>query len=187
MLKKGTVIQSNGSNYIVSCDNQHYDCVIKGKLRQKGYNSTNPVAVGDFVEFDISKDPATITQIFERRNCIIRKSTNLSKQSHIIAANIDQAVFVFTMRQPETTTVFLDRFLVSAESYSIPTIIIFNKIDIYKPEVGCGPLDLLGRIDGGYLQQQLEALLFGQRDLFVAEFYALNCSGYIFDLGTDSV
>ena len=134
MLKKGTVIQSNGSNYIVSCDNQHYDCVIKGKLRQKGYNSTNPVAVGDFVEFDISKDPATITQIFERRNCIIRKSTNLSKQSHIIAANIDQAVFVFTMRQPETTTVFLDRFLVSAESYSIPTIIIFNKIDIYKPE-----------------------------------------------------
>ena len=134
MLKKGTVIQSNGSNYIVSCDNQHYDCVIKGKLRQKGYNSTNPVAVGDFVEFDISKDPATIIQIFERRNCIIRKSTNLSKQSHIIAANIDQAVFVFTMRQPETTTVFLDRFLVSAESYSIPTIIIFNKIDIYKPE-----------------------------------------------------
>ena len=134
MLKKGTVIQSNGSNYIVSCDNQHYDCVIKGKLRQKGYNSTNPVAVGDFVEFDISKDLATITQIFERRNCIIRKSTNLSKQSHIIAANIDQAVFVFTMRQPETTTVFLDRFLVSAESYSIPTVIIFNKIDIYKPE-----------------------------------------------------
>lgn len=134
MLKTGTVIQSNGSNCIVASENQKYDCVIKGKLRQKGYNSTNPVAVGDFVEFDISKDTATITQIFERRNCIIRKSTNLSKQSHIIAANIDQAVFVFTMRQPETTTVFLDRFLVSAESYSIPTVIIFNKIDIYKPE-----------------------------------------------------
>lgn len=134
MLKKGTVIQSNGSNYIVSCDNQHYDCVIKGKLRQKGYNSTNPVAVGDFVEFDISIEPATIANIHERRNCIIRKSTNLSKQSHIIAANIDQAVFVFTMHHPETTTVFLDRFLVSAESYSIPTVIIFNKIDIYKPE-----------------------------------------------------
>lgn len=134
MLKQGTVIQSNGSNCIISCENQNFDCVIKGKLRLKGYNSTNPVAVGDFVEFDISKDPAVITQIFERRNCIIRKSTNLSKQSHVIAANIDQAVFVFTMRQPETTTVFLDRFLVSAESYSIPTIIIFNKIDIYKPE-----------------------------------------------------
>lgn len=134
MLKKGTVIQSNGGNYIVSCEQQNYDCVIKGKLRLKGYNSTNPVAVGDFVEFDISKTPATITQIFERRNCIIRKSTNLSKQSHVIAANIDQAVFVFTMRQPETTTVFLDRFLVAAESYSIPTVIIFNKIDIYKPE-----------------------------------------------------
>ena len=134
MLKTGTVIQSNGSNCIVASDNQKYDCVIKGKLRQKGYNSTNPVAVGDFVEFDISIEPATIASIHERRNCIIRKSTNLSKQSHIIAANIDQAVFVFTMHHPETTTVFLDRFLVSAESYSIPTIIIFNKIDIYKTE-----------------------------------------------------
>lgn len=134
MLKTGTVIQSNGSNCIVASDNQKYDCVIKGKLRQKGYNSTNPVAVGDIVEFDISIEPATIASIHERRNCIIRKSTNLSKQSHIIAANIDQAVFVFTMHHPETTTVFLDRFLVAAESYSIPTIIIFNKIDIYKPE-----------------------------------------------------
>lgn len=134
MLKTGTVIQSNGSNCIVASDNQKYDCVIKGKLRQKGYNSTNPVAVGDIVEFDISIEPATIASIHERRNCIIRKSTNLSKQSHIIAANIDQAVFVFTMHHPETTTVFLDRFLVSAESYSIPTIIIFNKIDIYNPE-----------------------------------------------------
>lgn len=133
-MHKGTVIQSNGSNYIVRCENQNYDCIIKGKLRLKGYNSTNPLAVGDIVEFDVSKTPAIITQIEERRNCIIRKSTNLSKQSHIIAANIDQAVFVFTMRQPETTTVFLDRFLVSAESYSIPTIIIFNKIDIYKHE-----------------------------------------------------
>ena len=134
MLKTGTVIQSNGSNCIVASDNQKYDCIIKGKLRQKGYNSTNPVAVGDIVEFDISIEPATIASIHERRNCIIRKSTNLSKQSHIIAANIDQAVFVFTMHHPETTTVFLDRFLVSAESYSIPTVIIFNKIDIYKPE-----------------------------------------------------
>lgn len=134
MLKTGTVIQSNGSNCIVASENQKYDCVIKGKLRQKGYNSTNPVAVGDIVEFDISIEPATIASIHERRNCIIRKSTNLSKQSHIIAANIDQAVFVFTMHHPETTTVFLDRFLVAAESYSIPTIIIFNKIDIYKPE-----------------------------------------------------
>ena len=134
MLKTGTVIQSNGSNCIVASDTQKYDCVIKGKLRQKGYNSTNPVAVGDIVEFDISIEPATIASIHERRNCIIRKSTNLSKQSHIIAANIDQAVFVFTMHHPETTTVFLDRFLVSAESYSIPTIIIFNKTDIYKPE-----------------------------------------------------
>ena len=134
MLKTGTVIQSNGSNCIVASDNQKYDCVIKGKLRQKGYNSTNPVAVGDIVEFDISIEPATIASIHERRNCIIRKSTNLSKQSHIIAANIDQAVFVFTMHHPETTTVFLDRFLVSAESYSIPTVIIFNKIDIYKSE-----------------------------------------------------
>ena len=134
MLKTGTVIQSNGSNCIVASEKQKYDCVIKGKLRQKGYNSTNPVAVGDIVEFDISIEPATIASIHERRNCIIRKSTNLSKQSHIIAANIDQAVFVFTMHHPETTTVFLDRFLVAAESYSIPTIIIFNKIDIYKPE-----------------------------------------------------
>ena len=133
-LKEGTIIQSNGGNYVVACDDVYYDCVIKGKLRLKGFNTTNPVAVGDYVEFDTSKIPATITKIHERKNCIVRKSTNLSKQSHIIAANIDQALFVFTMRQPETTTVFLDRFLVSAESYSIPTTIVFNKIDIYKPE-----------------------------------------------------
>lgn len=134
-MKTGTIIQSTGASQIVDSDGKIYACTIRGKLRLEGFKSTSPVAVGDIVDFElINESKGIITKIHERKNCIIRKSTNLSKASHVIAANIDQAIFIFTLRNPVTTTVFLDRFLVAAESYSIPTIIIFNKIDIYREE-----------------------------------------------------
>lgn len=134
-MKVAKVIQSTGAGYIVKTQDAEIFCTIRGKLRLKGFRSTNPVAVGDEVNIEMIDDiTGVITKIFPRKNCIIRKSTNLSKHSHIIASNIDQAVFVFTLRNPETTTTFLDRFLVSAESYSIPTVIIFNKADIYSQE-----------------------------------------------------
>ncbi|MDD4149151.1 MAG: ribosome small subunit-dependent GTPase A [Bacteroidales bacterium] len=131
----GKVIQSTGSGYIVKTESEELYCSIRGKLRLKGYRSTNPVAVGDNVEIEMSdENTGVITKILPRKNCIIRRSTNLSKQSHILASNIDQAIFVFTLRNPVTTTTFLDRFLVSAEAYSIPTIIVFNKADIYSED-----------------------------------------------------
>jgi len=132
-MKTGTVIQSTGSNYLVKSDDETHICVIRGKLRLKGFKSTNPVAVGDVVDFEEEEqDLAVIKRIHERKNCIVRKSTNLSRISHVLASNVDQAVFVFTLREPDTTTVFLDRFLVAAESYNIPALIIFNKSDIYS-------------------------------------------------------
>ncbi len=134
-MKTGIVIQSTGSNYLVKSNDKVFNCVIRGKLRLKGYKSTNPVAVGDVVDFDVlDSEISVIKKIHQRKNCVIRKSTNLSKVSHILAANLDQAIFIFTLRKPETTTVFLDRFLVAAEAYNIPSIIIFNKSDIYSKE-----------------------------------------------------
>ncbi len=134
-MKRGQVIQSTGANYLVEVDDKIYNCTIRGRLRLADSRETNPVAVGDFVEIEIiSEEEGVITEIEERKNCIIRKSTNLSKESHVIAANIDQAVFIHTLKNPETTTVFMDRFLAAAESYSIPPLIIFNKIDIYNRE-----------------------------------------------------
>ncbi len=134
-MKKGIVIQSTGSSYLVKSDDEVFTCVIRGKLRLKGYKSTNPVAVGDVVDFDENEnDISVIKKIHPRKNCIIRKSTNLARLSHVIASNIDQAIFIYTHRNPETTTVFLDRFLVAAEAYNIPAVIIFNKSDIYSEE-----------------------------------------------------
>jgi len=134
-MKTGKVIQTTGGSHLIDCDANVFTCTIKGKLRLKGYRSTNPLAVGDIVDFDESgEDTGIIIKIHERRNCIIRKSINLSKETHIIAANVDQAVIFYTLRNPETTTVFLDRFLAAAESYSIPAIIVFNKTDIYTKE-----------------------------------------------------
>lgn len=134
-MKTGTVIQSTGAVHLVESDGQIYSCTAKGKLRLKGFRNTNPVAVGDLVNFEQSSEESGIIQsIHARRNCIIRKSINLSKESQVIAANIDQAVFVFTLKNPITTTVFTDRFLAAAESYSIPPVIIFNKSDIYTQE-----------------------------------------------------
>lgn len=136
---KGTVYKSTGSWYVVKGeDNQFYECRIKGKFRIKGIKSTNPIAVGDHVLFNLEthndKTTGVIYEIEERKNYIIRKSVNLSKQVHIIAANIDQVFLIVTIHNPITTTSFIDRFLVTAEAYGIKTIIVFNKIDTFDEE-----------------------------------------------------
>ncbi len=124
---KGLVVKNTGSWYTVRTDDgQLLDCKIKGNFRLKGIRSTNPVAVGDRVEVE----GTFITAIEDRRNYIIRKSQNLSKQSHILAANIDQAFLVVTVSRPETSTTFIDRFLASAEAYRVPVHLIFNKTDL---------------------------------------------------------
>lgn len=139
-MEKGIVIKSTGSWYTVEVANgEQIECKIKGKLRIKGIKSTNPVAVGDNVEIEIQPEftnqkPSKIgliTSISERKNYIIRRSQNLSKESHIIAANIDQAVLVITLNFPVTTTTFIDRYLASAEAYRIPVLLVFNKTDRY--------------------------------------------------------
>ena len=128
----GLVIKNTGYWYTVLTDEgETIDCKIKGNFRLKGISSTNPVAVGDFVTILPNQEgTAFITAIDDRRNYIIRKSQNLSKQSHIIAANVDQACLVVTIAHPETSTTFIDRFLASAEAYRVPVILIFNKTDI---------------------------------------------------------
>ncbi|TLX73929.1 ribosome small subunit-dependent GTPase A [Labilibacter sediminis] len=136
-MKKGIVIKSTGSRYLVKTkEGDTVSCSIKGKFRMKGIKSTNPIAVGDHVDFTIDSegDMGVISNIEERKNYIIRKASNLSKQSHIIASNIDQALLLVTINYPITTTVFIDRFLASAEAYRIPVKIIFNKIDRYDDE-----------------------------------------------------
>lgn len=131
---QGLVIKNTGSWYVVQTDNgQLFECKVKGNFRLKGIRSTNPVAVGDRVSFIPVDDGSTalIDDICERRNYIIRRASNLSKQSHIIAANIDQAVLMVTISHPETSTTFIDRFLASAEAYRIPVLILLNKTDLY--------------------------------------------------------
>lgn len=124
---KGLVIKNTGSWYtVLTDDGLTADCKIKGNFRLRGIRSTNPVAVGDRVEV---KD-GYITEIDDRRNYIVRKSINLSKQSHILAANVDQALLVVTVVRPETSTTFIDRFLASAEAYRVPVILLFNKTDL---------------------------------------------------------
>jgi len=129
----GLVIKNTGSWYTVHTnDGRSVDCKVKGTFRLKGIRSTNPVVIGDDVEIDISSEgTAYITNIDERRNYMIRRSTNLSKQSHILAANIDVAVLVITVNYPQTSTVFIDRFLATAEAYSISVQLVFNKKDRY--------------------------------------------------------
>ena len=138
---KGLVIKNTGSWYtVLTDDGSTVDCKIKGNFRLRGIRSTNPVAVGDRVDISmlptINNQPPTafITEIEDRRNYIIRKSINLSKQSHIIAANVDQALLVITVVKPETSTTFIDRFLASAEAYSVPVILVFNKTDLLNEE-----------------------------------------------------
>ena len=134
---KGLVIKNTGSWYTVKTDGEGkvIDCKIKGNFRLKGIRSTNPVAVGDRVEVVPNQEgTAFITHIEDRRNSIIRKSPNLSKQSHIIAANVDQAVLVVTINRPQTSTTFIDRFLASAEAYRINVILVFNKSDLLNDD-----------------------------------------------------
>lgn len=139
----GIVIRNTGYSYTVKSDaGSVFDCKVKGNFRIRGIRTTNPVAIGDRVTFipqEVDSDieqarQGLITALDERSNYIIRKSTNLSKQSHIIAANIDRCFLVVTIRQPETPLQFIDRFLASAEAYRIPVTIVFNKIDLIDPE-----------------------------------------------------
>ena len=129
---QGLVIKNTGSWYTVFTDDgQFLDCKVKGNFRIKGIRSTNPVAVGDRVNVG---EGCWITEIEDRRNYIIRKSINLSKQSHILAANVDQALLIITVSRPETSTTFIDRFLASAEAYRVPVILIFNKTDLLSDD-----------------------------------------------------
>ena len=131
----GLVIRNTGSWYDVRTDEgQLFACKVKGNFRLRGIRSTNPVAVGDIVEFRPSEDSALITEIHDRRNYIIRRASNLSKQSHIIAANVDLACLVATVAHPETSTTFIDRFIASAEAYRVPVCLVFNKTDLYDAD-----------------------------------------------------
>ena len=129
---QGLVIKNTGSWYTVkTVEGNIVECKIKGNFRLKGIRSTNPVAVGDHVEIELNRqNTAFITAIGDRKNYIIRKSQNLSKQSHIIAANVDQAFLVVTVERPQTSTTFIDRFLATAEAYSVPVVLVFNKTDL---------------------------------------------------------
>ena len=135
----GTVYKSTGSWYTIkSLNGKFYECRIKGRFRLKDIKSTNPIAVGDKVEFELetknNTETGIINHIEERKNYIVRKSVNLSKQTHIIASNIDQVFLLVTIDNPPTFTTFIDRFLVTAEAYSIPAVLLFNKVDTYDEE-----------------------------------------------------
>ncbi len=136
-MTQGLVIKNTGSWYIVrTADGTERNCKIKGNLRLKGFRCTNPVAVGDNVEIEVKDDgTAFIRSILPRRNYIIRRASNLSREFQILAANLDMAVLVVTLVNPETSTVFIDRFLATAEAYNVPVTIVFNKIDLLtEPE-----------------------------------------------------
>ena len=138
----GLVIRNTGSHYtVLTSDGARVDCRVKGNFRLKGIRSTNPVAVGDSVTFTVADGPVSseasegwITAIDERRNYIIRKASNLSKQSHILASNVDQCLLLITVNYPETSTTFIDRFLATAEAYRIPVHIVINKMDRYDED-----------------------------------------------------
>ena len=132
----GLVVKNTGSWYLVRTDEgRDVECKVKGNFRLKGIRSTNPVAVGDRVQIVENREgTAFITEIEDRRNYIIRRASNLSKQSHIIAANLDQCMLIVTVNYPETSTTFIDRFLATAEAYRIPTSLLFNKTDLYEED-----------------------------------------------------
>jgi ribosome biogenesis GTPase len=134
---QGLITKSTGSWYQAqTADGQVYSCRIKGKFRIKGITTTNPIAVGDIVDFEMEPEQGTavITNLHQRKNYIIRKSINLSKQAQIIAANLDQAILVVTLASPRTSLGFIDRFLVTAEAYDIPARLVFNKLDLFSDE-----------------------------------------------------
>jgi ribosome biogenesis GTPase len=137
MVFEGIVYKSTGSWYLIKCNNDFFECRIKGKIRLKDLDTTNPIAVGDNVIFEKdSKEEGQgiISEILPRKNYIIRKSVKLSKQSHIIASNIDLTLLLITKDNPPTSFNFIDRFLVTCEAYQIPVILVFNKIDTYNEE-----------------------------------------------------
>lgn len=135
-VKSGLVVKNTGSWYLVQTDDgKRIECKVKGNFRLKDIKSTNPVAVGDHVDIRLnSEGTAFIIAIHDRRNYIIRRASNLSKQSHIIGANLDQSFLVVTVNYPETSTVFIDRFLATAEAYRVPVKLVFNKIDLYDAD-----------------------------------------------------
>ena len=141
---QGTVVKSSGSVYGVrAMDGSLIECRVKGNFRLKGIRSTNPVAVGDHVRYDVRDDgTAYIVEILERKNYIVRKASNLSKQSHILAANLDLCFLIVTISHPATATTFIDRFLAAAEAYRVPVVLVFNKIDIYD-STECEELEYL--------------------------------------------
>jgi len=178
---KGIVIKSTGSWYsVLGTDNQAYACRLKGKFKIKGIKNTNPIAVGDNVGFELEPDSnlGVINHIEARKNYIIRKSTRLSKQTQIIASNLDLAIVVATIAEPRTSTGFIDRFLATAEAYNIPAAIVFNKFDIYGPE----QLDFLQELkdiytplgyqclalsaETGFAMEQLNEMINGKTSLF---------------------
>jgi ribosome biogenesis GTPase len=133
---QGLITKSTGSWYQVRSGDETIDCRIKGKFRIKGITTTNPLAVGDVVDFDMEPEQGTgvITNLHQRKNYIIRKAINLSKQAQIIAANLDRALLVVTLASPRTSLGFIDRFLVTAEAYDIPACLIFNKLDLFSDD-----------------------------------------------------
>lgn len=133
---QGLIIKSTGSSYLVHFpDGSQAECHVKGNFRIRGIRSTNPVAVGDHVEVTTLPDGTNwITDVCERRNYIIRRSTNLSKESHILAANIDQVVLLVTVNHPVTSTTFIDRFLATCEAYRVPAVLLFNKVDLLNAD-----------------------------------------------------
>ena len=160
---RGLVIKSTGSSYIVRMDDgSNAECRIKGNFRIRGIRSTNPVAVGDFV----TVEDEWITDVEERRNYIIRRSTNLSKESHILAANIDQVALIVTVNHPVTSTTFIDRFLATCEAYRVPAILIFNKIDLLTEEELAQLADLRALYESlGYKTVELSAISLQPSDL----------------------
>jgi ribosome biogenesis GTPase len=158
---EGVVIKSVGSSYFVrTSEGASVECKLKGIFRIRGLKATNPVAVGDFVSFDVEKNEGSIiTKIHERKNYIIRKSTKLSKSVHIIASNIDQALLLVTLAFPRTSTGFIDRFLVTAEAYKIPVIIVFNKCDLSDSDMDAQIADITGMYEKiGYPCMRVSAL-----------------------------
>lgn len=133
---QGIVIKSTGSSYLVKTNDTVQLCRLKGKVRLEGRKTTNPIAVGDIVDYVLEdNNEANIVKIHPRKNYIIRKSINLSKQSQILASNLDQAVLIATLVSPRTSLGFMDRFLITAEAYRIPAKIIFNKCDLLNDEL----------------------------------------------------
>lgn len=169
---KGLVTKSTGSWYTVVVDDKSYESRIKGKFRIKDIKTTNPIAVGDWVDIEpeIDQETAVIVRLYERKNYMIRKSVNLSKQAQIIAANIDQACLVVTLASPPTSLGFIDRFLVTAEAYDIPAIILFNKLDLFSDE-GLEILQTYKAIyeDLGYACYEISALKGTNMDLIKAQ------------------